>query len=350
VGGHLETSQPALATGQAMKKDSPWTQKNDQGQRTENYDERHLINNTDTRLEFGIRNIKGQHEHQDDIKTVGNGNQMKHKDDNDTESVLNASSNTKSRKDIIFQNYNEIKQQKLENGSLIVQRTAHMTTDSRKLLLFKIGIQENLNIPKPKKHERLNNSIHEKLNNTNGEIYKKQEPLKRLIIEKEKTKRKNKLINNIGENLNLLLILLIFIPPIHSYSLRGKVKGVHIVEKHEIDENSFLNKNRVEGFDNDTLTNVTNNQTTTCYCPTTQQPTSEPTTPTSRPTATGTTTLSGRCLCPGSVQSLAEEETATNMPNTGGRRRRRKDIEGMDLFVDGFDQKILKKMPFLGSY
>ena len=325
-----------------------------------------MINNTDTRLEFGIRNIKGQHEHQDDITTVGNGNQMKHKDDNDTESVLNANSNTKSRKDIIFQNYNEIKQQKLENGSLIVQRTAHMTTDSRKLLLFKIGIQENLNIPKPNIHERLNNSIHEKLNNTNGDIYKKQEPLKRLIIEKEKTKRKNKLINIIGENLNLLLILLIFIPPIHSYSLRGKVKGVPIVEKHEIDENSFLNKNRVEGFDNDTLTNITNNQTTTCYCPTTQQPTSEPTTPTSSPTATGTTTLSGRCLCPGSVQSLAEglsiflrfstfilifsEETATNMPNTGGRRKRRKDIEGMDLFVDGFDQKILKKMPFLGSY
>ena len=38
------------------------------------------------------------------------------------------------------------------------------------------------------------------------------------------------------------------------------------------------------------------------------------------------------------------------MPNTGGKRRRRKDIEGMDLFVDGFDQKMLKKMPFLGSY
>jgi len=350
VGGHLETSQPALATGQAMKKDSPWTQKNDQGQRTENYDQRHLINNTDTRLQFGIRNIKGQQLHQDAVRTVDNGNQMKHKDDNDTQSVSKTCSNKKSRTDIIFQNYNEIRQQNLENGSLIVQRTDHMNTDSRKLLLFKIGIKENLKITKPYIQERLNKSIHEKLNNTNGEIYKKQEHLKRCIIGKEKTKRKNKLINKIGENLNLFLILLISIPPIHSYSLRGKAKGVHVVEKHEIDENSFLNKNRVEGFDNDTLTNITNNQTTTCYCPTTQQPTSEPTTPTSRPTATGTTTLSGRCLCPGSVQSLAEEETATNMPNTGGKRRRRKDIEGMDLFVDGFDQKILKKMPFLGSY
>jgi len=350
VGGHLETSQPALATGQAMKKDSPWTQKNDQGQRTENYDQRHLINNTDTRLEFGIRNINGQQVHQDDIRTVGNVNQMKHKDDNDTQSVSKTCSNKKSRTDIIFQNFNEIRQQNFENGSLIVQRTDHMNTDSRKLPLFKIGIKENVSITKPNIQERLNRSIHEKLNNTNGEIYKKHEHLKRCIIGKEKRKRKNKLRNKIGENLNLFLILLISIPPIHSYSLRGKAKGVHVVEKHEIDENSFLNKNRVEGFDNDTLTNITNNQTTTCYCPTTQQPTSEPTTPTSRPTATGTTTLSGRCLCPGSVQSLAEEETATNMPNTGGRRRRRKDIEGMDLFVDGFDQKMLKKMPFLGSY
>jgi len=190
VGGHLETSQPALATGQAMKKDSPWTQKNDQGQRTENYDKRHLISNTDTRLEFGIRNIKGQQEHQDDIRTVGNGNPMKHKDDNDTQSVSKTCSNTKSRTDIIFQNYNEIRQQNLENGSLIVQRTDHMNTDSRKLLLFKIGIKENLKITKPYIQERLNKSIHEKLNNTNGELYKKQESLKRLIIEKEKNKNK----------------------------------------------------------------------------------------------------------------------------------------------------------------
>jgi len=309
-----------------------------------------LINNTDTRLEFGIRNIKGQQLHQDAIRTVDNGNQMKHKDDNDTQSVSKTCSNKKSRTDIIFQNYNEIRQQNLENGSLIVQRTDHMNTDSRKLPLSKIGIKENLNITKPYIQERLNRSIHEKLNNTNGETYKKQEHLKRRIVGKEKTKRKNTLINKIGENLNLFLILLIFIPPIHSYSLRGKAKGVPVVEKHGIDENSFLNKNRVDGFDNDPLTNITNNQTTTCYCPTTQQPTSEPTTPTSRPTATGTTTLSGRCLCPGSVQSLAEEETATNMPTAGGKRKRRKDIEGMDLFVDGFDQKILKKMPFLGSY
>jgi len=350
VGGHLETSQPALATGQAMKKDSPWTQKIDQRQRTENYDRRHLINKTDTGPRFCIRNNKGQQKPKDGIRIIYNGNQMKYKDDNDTESVLKTSSRTKSRNDNIYLNYNEIKRQKLDNDSFTALRTEHMNTDSRTLLLFEIGIKENINITKPKNQERLNKSIHVKTNNTNCKIYMKQEPIKSLIIEKNKTKNKKKLIKDIGENLNLIIFLLFCISPIHSYTLRGKTKSGPVLEENRLGRNIVIDKKRVEGFDNDTLTNVTNNSTTTCYCPTTQLPTSEPSTPTSRPTSTGTTSLSGRCICPGSFQSLAEEETATNMPNTDGKRRRRKEIEGMDLFVDGFDQKILKKMPFLGSY
>merc|ERR1711875_43339 len=100
-----------------MKKDSPWTQKNDQGQRTENYDKRHLINNTDTRLEFGIRNIKGQQVHQDDIRTVYNGNQMKHKDDNDTQSVSKTCSNKKSKTNKKKKKKKKKKHPTLENGS-----------------------------------------------------------------------------------------------------------------------------------------------------------------------------------------------------------------------------------------
>ena len=38
------------------------------------------------------------------------------------------------------------------------------------------------------------------------------------------------------------------------------------------------------------------------------------------------------------------------MPETTGKRRRRKEIEEMDLYVDNFDQKIIKKMPFLKFY
>jgi hypothetical protein len=44
------------------------------------------------------------------------------------------------------------------------------------------------------------------------------------------------------------------------------------------------------------------------------------------------------------------EETSTNMPEMKGRRRRRKEIDEMDLYVDNFDQKIMKKMPFLKFY
>merc|ERR1711970_1392161 len=125
VGGHLETSQPALATGQAMKKDSPWTQKIDQRQRTENYDK---------------RNQKGLQKPKDGIRILYNGNQMKYKDDNDTESVFKTKSHTKSRRDNIFLNYSGIKHQKLDYDSFKVQRTEHMNPDSRRLLLFEIGI------------------------------------------------------------------------------------------------------------------------------------------------------------------------------------------------------------------
>ena len=77
-------------------------------------------------------------------------------------------------------------------------------------------------------------------------------------------------------------------------------------------------------------------------------------------------TASGDCQCPiipsdmqegKSIYALNEptqksfaEETATNMPDTQGKRRRRKEIDEMDLYVDNFDQKILKKMPFLKFY
>ena len=68
--------------------DSPWTQKIDQRQRTENYDRRHLIKKTDTGPRFCIRNNKRQQKPKDGIRIIYNGNQMKYKDDNDIESVL----------------------------------------------------------------------------------------------------------------------------------------------------------------------------------------------------------------------------------------------------------------------
>merc|ERR1712179_708396 len=82
---------------------------------------------------------------------------------------------------------------------------------------------------------------------------------------------------------------------------------------------------------------------TSCECPTTSTTSKQSTTP-------GILTTSGTCICPDSMGGIREEETATNMPETTGRKRRRKEIEEMDLYVDNFDQKIIKKMPFLKFY
>merc|ERR1712037_1061282 len=89
---------------------------------------------------------------------------------------------------------------------------------------------------------------------------------------------------------------------------------------------------------------VSSTSTTPCICPTTT--TSFGTTGS---TTTGTTTASRDCLCPDIILGPAEVETATDLPVTSGGRRRR-EWDDDDLYVDDFDQKILKKMPFLKFY
>jgi len=101
-------------------------------------------------------------------------------------------------------------------------------------------------------------------------------------------------------------------------------------------------------IDNDAKPSVSDQtppQTTTCMCPTTSSSSS-----TTQATTSGILTTSGFCICPDTNYNSKEEETATNMPETKGRRRRRKEFEEMDLYVDNFDQKIMKKMPFLKFY
>jgi len=101
--------------------------------------------------------------------------------------------------------------------------------------------------------------------------------------------------------------------------------------------------------DNDQKTTMTQNRTSTtsCICPTSGNTTIEAQTTTSQ---TPTENTNFGCVCPDVLQSLAEKETATDMPTATGRRKQRKEIEEMDLFVDEFDEKILKKMPFLKFY
>jgi len=103
--------------------------------------------------------------------------------------------------------------------------------------------------------------------------------------------------------------------------------------------------------DNDQKTTMTQNRTSTtsCICPTSGNTTIEAQTATSQ-TPTETTGSNFGCVCPDVLESLAEKETATDMPTARGRRRQRKEIEELDLFVDEFDEKILKKMPFLKFY
>merc|ERR1711892_1369187 len=87
-------------------------------------------------------------------------------------------------------------------------------------------------------------------------------------------------------------------------------------------------------IDNDAKPSVSDQtppQTTTCMCPTTSSSSS-----TAQATTSGILTTSGFCICPDTNYNSKEEETATNMPETKGRRRRRKEFEEMDLYVDNF--------------
>merc|ERR1712032_398933 len=91
---------------------------------------------------------------------------------------------------------------------------------------------------------------------------------------------------------------------------------------------------------------VSSTSTTPCICPAT---TTTFGTTRGSTTMTGTTTAYGDCLCPDIILGSAEVETATDLPVTSGGRRRR-EWDDDDLYVDDFDQKILKKMPFLKFY
>merc|ERR1711971_658278 len=93
----------------------------------------------------------------------------------------------------------------------------------------------------------------------------------------------------------------------------------------------------------------TSTSTTPCICPSTSTTSFGTTTTGSSTTTTGTTTASGDCLCPDIILGPAEVEASTDLPVTSGGRRRR-EWDDDDLYVDDFDQKILKKMPFLKFY
>jgi len=354
-----------------MKQDLQWTQKIDPIQRTKINcnDRRHFGNKIETGPEIIVQKEENEQIIKNDIVTPNNDKQMTNKDDNDNEHTLKNYSNFESTKNLNY--YNEKIQQNKNKDNITVNRIRYINTikpyQSEKEFTGNSKVTNEdrhigtISKTKYQKHEILDCKIYEKGKETNVECYVEQtqrwERQRKKCKEAEKkhdiftcvTSTSRKKSNyNIRENFKIFFMLWMCIPAVHSYTIRGTIKDVTKLEEMKNEVNLINENRRGPNIDIDPLTQVGPNltQTTACICPTTQQPAWG----TSTATPTGTTTSLGKCLCPGDVQSLAEEETSTHMPSTGGKMRRRKDIEGMDLFVDNFDQKILKKMPFLKSY
>lgn len=354
-----------------MKKDLLWTPKNELGQKTQDYDKEQRTNTTDAKRELEQKKQEGQQKIQNDNTLSYNGKKMTYKDDNVIRQITNNYVKIRTTKNYDLRHETKTEQQ--DNDDRKVQKT----TDSRHLLLLKKEIYKNSKVTsrdrciriksESRAQETLNYNSDAEENDKNSKTDKSRQittKTHRKMCPKTKKiskistpnsylpKSKKKLIINffnIGKEIKLFLTLLILIPAVNSYTLRGTTKLMTKLET--VNLQKVIIENHVEDIDNDPLTHVGQNTTgtTACVCPTTSQPTWENST-TTQSTSTGTTTFSGLCLCPGDGQLMAEEETATNMPVMNGKRRRRKEIEEMDLFVDEFDQKILKKMPFLKSY
>lgn len=103
-----------------------------------------------------------------------------------------------------------------------------------------------------------------------------------------------------------------------------------------------------------TVQPAVSSSTTPCICPSTTTVTTSTkgSTETTTKTTTGITTISGDCICPGGFLGTTESETSTDLPVSfgTGSRRKRQELEEMEIYVDNFDQKIVKKIPFFKFY
>jgi len=344
-----------------MKKDLPQTQNNAQGHQTHGKDD----DTGQLTIDYGAKQA-----------TQDNGSRHPSKDNDNGESQLTNNNDTKQ-----------------DNNKKTVQGTQDINTDSRHLKRTKERknsrhktqdedntisnvttqnqliesslikrtlerLQDNETITEKQKQYKLGKKTSKTKEQNEYEMQEK----KICTIRKIRTynqilmsdwlnpkKKKLKQCPKFGEKFKVFFTLLIFFTGGHSYIIKdSKIERTNTnnVEKLlSLTETVQNNKD----IDNDSIRTSALNSTTktACICPTTGQAISTST----HSTSLGTATPSFECVCPDDTQSLAEEETATNMPIANGRRRRRrKEIADMDLFVDEFDQKILKKMPFLESY
>jgi len=361
-----------------MKKDLEWTKNNKQGQETNDNDncneKGQKTHETDKRQTFGTSNGKRLLTIENDYGISDHVQQLTNKDEIYKRQTTHVDWQTDSRHD------NENGNGKQDKDNQKVQNTI---TDSRHVSLLKGEINTKSNVTsgirfigtesKEGRLETLNCIGNEdekdkdedkdgKKESTSGQntfkmhrkkcnksMKNEKKSISNLLLFKTKMKSIYQCMN-FGDNFKLFLTLLIFIPVVNSYTIReSKIENT---KSETINPEKLVTEiNTVEDIDNDSLTTTdpNTNKTTACICPTTLM-TSSGSSTTTQSTSTGTTTSSGECICPDGIQSLAEEETATDMPTMTGRRRRRKEIENLNLFVDEFDQKILKKMPFLKFY
>jgi len=363
-----------------MKKDLQWTKNNEQGQKTKDNDKRQRTPENDKKQTFGSSNDKRLLTIENDYSISDHVQQLTNKNDNDKGQSRHVDWQTKPEKNIESRHDNENGHGKQDKDYKKVQNT---TPDSRHVSLLKGEINTNSNVTsgirfigtesKERTLETLNCIGNEDEKDKDDHKYGKKERTSgqntfKLHKQKcNKTKKNDKIsISNLllfktkiksiyqcmklGDNFKLFLTLLIFIPVVNSYTIRES--RIEITKSETMNPEKPVTKiNTVEDIDNDSLTftDPNTNKTTPCICPTASLTTSGSST-TTQSTSTGTTNSSRECICPDGIQSLAEEETATDMPTMTGRRRRRKEIDNLDLFVDEFDQKILKKMPFLKFY
>eukprot|EP00092_Neocalanus_flemingeri_P035269 GFUD01038374.1.p1 GENE.GFUD01038374.1~~GFUD01038374.1.p1 ORF type:complete len:311 (-),score=78.94 GFUD01038374.1:64-996(-) len=310
-----------------MKKDLPWTRNNAVEQMTHD-------NDNDTRQPTQYHDKGASHQTNKSVSE-------EEKHDNDNKTVQRTQDT------------------KIDSGHLTQEKHLRKKIQDKKSSRQQIQNQDNTNSNVTTRNQLKDNVDGEKLDKIdkktpNPKGRKKHEQIcttrkikNPIQISLEKKRHQYSRSGEIGK---LIFTFLIFIPVGHSYIIKEKGTNINkILSSTETVKN--IGEDPVEDIDNDSITYKGLNSTTKtpCICPTTGQAISSSST-SSQSSSPGPTTPHMECICPDNLQSISEEETSTSLPVTNGRRRRRKEISEMDLFVDKFDQKILKKMPFLESY
>lgn len=237
-----------------------------------------------------------------------------------------------SQKSTLTKNQNNLSsRQKKENGinsqeSYSIPNTHKNYRDFRLKITHSHSVPKHYFLPNGIKRQQLRNNF--ETSPVNGQLYKSY---------KQKTNKKIRFPAKLYLNVSTYSIYFIYL--------------FFLVQSSEAAGNSISSITT----DESTITGVS--ATTGCICPpTSTQPLHETT---NMGTTPGSTTTTNGCICPNikseeespktstpsGLSSLSEVETSTQLPVIQKRRKRRQE-DDLDLSVDDFDQKLMKKMPF----